>query len=67
MDVVKKKKGFLDYVKDGFKPANVRAEESVAEDRAAMGGQSQLEIDLKKSKEERIKGFKRGFFDRKHD
>jgi hypothetical protein len=65
MDQIKKKKSFLDYVKDGFKPTHSRAQEEVAEEKSM--GPTQYELDMKKTKEERIKSFKRGFFDRRHD
>jgi hypothetical protein len=65
MDAVKKKKGFMDYLKDGFKPTHSRAQEEVAEERSQ--GPTQYELDMKKDREERAKAFKRGFFDRRHD
>lgn len=58
-----KEKSAWQYFKDGFKPTQVRAQEEAAEDRTKYG--DQLRVDMRKSKEERIDKFKRGFFDRK--
>lgn len=51
----------MDYLADGFKPTATRADESIAEQRKYG---SQLDTDMKLSREERLKKVKDGFFSR---
>jgi len=60
MDKEDKKIDFWESFKAGFKPMGARAKESVERDREESG--RRFELDMKKSREDRIKDFKKGFF-----
>lgn len=48
-----------DYFKEGFQPMKARADEDVKEDDKTR--RNQYRIDMRSSKEDRVKKFKKGF------